>query len=82
MVSNCQHRSIEALHALQVIKLSTDDGMVHFSTLFHDTGLINRLNFLYCDFNYFFLNIIGSVSLYKLDLQCKYRVSITIQGIK
>ena len=34
-------------------------------------GLIHPFNFLYSDFNYLFPYIIGSFSLYKLDLQHK-----------
>ena len=32
-------------------------------------------SYLYSDFNYFFPKVIVSFSLYKLDLQSKYRVS-------
>ena len=36
---------------------------------------IHALNFLYSYFNNFFLKIIGSFNLYKLDLQRNYRIS-------
>ena len=39
------------------------------------SGLIQPLNFLYSDIDYFCRNINGSFSLYKLDLQRKYRAS-------
>ena len=70
-----RHHHMVSVSNFQRIKVSTDDWIVHFSII---PGLTHALNFLYSWFNYFFLNIISSLSLYKLELQRKYRASNTI----
>ena len=59
----------------QSIEVSTDDWMVPFLRYSWIPWIIHPLNFLQSNVNYYFLNIISSFSLYKLDLQRKYRVS-------
>ena len=52
----------------QSIKVSTDDGMVRFQRYLRIPAWINPFNFLHGNCEYYFPNVIGSFSVYKLDL--------------